>query len=319
MGRLVAGAGTARPPPGGTARGTTQRRPVRFEPSVFVRVPRTLTERRLAGPTNRPRIEGDVAFAGQPRVARVTVAPRAHRAEGVIAENAIVAIARARVAAVVRVESVTRRGSTPRARHDVGRRDRPSMNTTLAAAGSPTSRLIRSVPFRIRSSQRIAFSFRRSFARVFWIFVKREQNWPPGRGYPLPSRVSKARRVGSSDGDLRVIRASSARVSRVQVARPRASEAVSHVGRVQPIVPAEFSGDPRKGGICRARGGRSAPWRARRSRYGAAPHAHRSVRRPRAPGARTPRARTRPPSRPQALDTRYRPPDASARLRRSRR
>ena len=117
VGRLVAGAGTARPPPGGTARGTTQRRPVRFEPSVFVRVARTLTERRLGeAPTNRPRIEGDVAFAGQPRVARVTVAPRAHRAEGVIAENAIVAIARARVAAVVRVESVTRRGSTPRAR-----------------------------------------------------------------------------------------------------------------------------------------------------------------------------------------------------------
>ena len=174
VGRSVAGAGTARPPPGGTARGTTrrpQRRPVRFEPSTFVRVARTPTERRLAGPTNRPRVEGDVAFAGQPRVARVTVAPRAHRAEGVIAENAIVAIARARVAAVVRVESVTRRGSTPRARHDVGRRDRPSMNTTLAAAGSPTSRLIRSVPFRIRSSQRIAFSFRRSFARVFWIFV----------------------------------------------------------------------------------------------------------------------------------------------------
>ena len=120
VGRLVAGAGTARPPPGGTARGTTQRRegrPVRFEPSVFVRVARTLTERRLGeAPTNRPRIEGDVAFAGQPRVARVTVAPRAHRAEEVIAGNAIVAIARARVAAVVRVESVTRRGSTPRAR-----------------------------------------------------------------------------------------------------------------------------------------------------------------------------------------------------------
>ena len=117
VGRSVAGAGTARPPPGGTARGTTQRRPVRFEPSVFVRVARTLTERRLGeAPTNRPRIEGDVAFAGQPRVARVTVAPRAHRAEEVIAGNAIVAIARARVAAVVRVESVTRRGSTPRAR-----------------------------------------------------------------------------------------------------------------------------------------------------------------------------------------------------------
>ena len=75
VGRLVAGAGTARPPPGGTARGTTQRRPVRFEPSVFVRVARTLTERRLGeAPTNRPRIEGDVAFAGQPRVARVTLA-----------------------------------------------------------------------------------------------------------------------------------------------------------------------------------------------------------------------------------------------------
>ena len=116
VGRLVAGAGTARPPPGGTARGTTQRRLVRFEPSVFVRVARTPPERRLAGPTNRPRIEGDVAFAVQPRVARVTVAPRAHLAEGVIAGNAIVAIARARVAAVVRVESVTRRGSTPRAR-----------------------------------------------------------------------------------------------------------------------------------------------------------------------------------------------------------
>ena len=85
VGRWVAGAGTARPPPGGTARGTTQRRPVRFEPSVFVRVARTLTERRLGeAPTNRPRIEGDVAFAGQPRVARVTVAPRAHRAEEVI-------------------------------------------------------------------------------------------------------------------------------------------------------------------------------------------------------------------------------------------
>jgi len=101
-----------------------------------------------------------VAFAGQPRVARVTVAPRAHRAEEVIAGNAIVAIARARVAAVVRVESVTRRGSTPRARVStwadeisIDRRSRGIAHVTLDPSGFEKD------PIESKDQQR-AFSFR---------------------------------------------------------------------------------------------------------------------------------------------------------------
>ena len=114
VGRFVAGAGTARPPPGGTARGATQTRLACFGRPASGRVARKPLERRLA-PTNRPRIAGDAAFTVRPRVARVTVAPRAQRAAGVIAGNTIATIARARVAAVVRVVSVTRAGSSPNA------------------------------------------------------------------------------------------------------------------------------------------------------------------------------------------------------------
>jgi len=114
-----------------------------------------------------------VAFAGQPRVARVTVAPRAHRAEEVIAGNAIVAIARARVAAVVRVESVTRRGSTPRARVStwadeisIDRRSRGIAHVTLDPSGSR----------RIRSSQRISSALFPFVRASFLDILFREQN-----------------------------------------------------------------------------------------------------------------------------------------------